>query len=55
MPIDHDDVRAGMDRELHVVEDARRADLHVHGLFRVRQLPQLPDLDREIVGPVESG
>ena len=38
-----------MHRELHVVEHARRADLHVDRLLPIGDLAQLADLDREIV------
>ena len=39
--VDDDDVRAGMHGELHVVEHARRADLHVDRLLPVGDLAQL--------------
>ena len=54
-PVDHDHVRAGMHRQLHVVEGARRADLDVDGLFPVGHFPQFLNLDGEIVRPRPVG
>jgi hypothetical protein len=48
--IDHDYIGAGMNGKLHVVEGARCADLHIDRLFPIRDLAQLLDLDREVVG-----
>ncbi len=49
--VDDDDVRAGMHGQLHVVEHARGAHLHVDGLFPVRDLAQFLDLDGQVVRP----
>ncbi len=52
--IDDHDVRTGVNCELYVVEYAGSTDFYVDGLFPVRDLAQLADLDGEIVraGPV---
>ena len=52
--VDHDDVRAGLDREPGVVVGPRGADLDVDRLLPVGDLAQLGDLDGQVVraGPV---
>ena len=49
-PVDHHDVGAGGDGELHVVVGAGGADLDVDRLLPVGDLAQLQDLDGEVVG-----
>ena len=48
--VDHDHVGSRVHGELDVVEDARRADLHVDRLLPIGDLAQLLDLDHQIVG-----
>ena len=48
-PVDDDHVGARLDRELHVVVSARRADLDEDRLLPVGDLAQLVDLDLEVV------
>src|SRR5207247_19949 len=52
--VEDDDVRAGLDRQLDVVEDARGADLHVNRNLPVGRFTEFLDLDGQIVraGPV---
>ena len=54
-PVDDDHVRAGLHRELDVVVRPRRADLDEDRLLPVRDLPQLADLDLEVVRPRPVG
>src|SRR6516165_12392604 len=49
--VEHDDVGAGLDRELDIVTRPRRPDLDKDRLFPIGGLAQLGDLDRQIVGP----
>ena len=52
--VDHDDVGAGFDGQLHVARHASRPDLHVDRHLPVGDLPQFLDLDRQVVraGPI---
>ncbi len=48
--VDDHHVGAGMHGQLHVVEHARGAHLHVDGLFPIGDLAQLADLDGQVIG-----
>src|SRR5262249_59486293 len=52
--VQHDHVGPGLDRERDIEVGPRGADLHVDGLAPVGDLPELADLDLEIVraGPI---
>ena len=49
--VDDHHVRAGVHRQLHVVEHPRRAHLHIDRLLPIRDLAQFLDFDHQIVGP----
>ena len=54
-PVDHEDVRSGLDRELHVVGHARGPHLHVDRDLPLGGLAHLFDLELQIVGADEVG
>ncbi len=54
-PVDDDHVGAGLGREAHVVEDPAGAELHVDGYPVVGRLPDLLDLQAQVVRPDEVG
>ena len=53
--VEHDDVRARLDRQRDVEVGARRADLDEDRLLPVGDLAQLLDLDLQVVGPGPVG